>query len=318
MLTKEQIIAAGVTDDAVAAKLATLSKNDEDVVVGAATKRVKDDFDKDIEEVSGVKKPDNTQTHVFLKSTLTDLKTKAEKGGDSKELKTQVEKLTAEKTALEKQVKEGATDPALNTQIEKLEKDVRLKNDEIQSLKTTGEKTLKDKEAELAKVQEETKTLRVLGSFDSWERDNAVKFKGSIEESIRKEIVKNRRNALLAEIKVDVIDGKTIVVDDEGNPVRNPNDNNNPFTPGSFYGTKIADLIDPGKKVKGGGTKVKAGGGSSASVDLSGATSQQQANKRIVEYLLKEEGIPKTSREFAVRQTEIATEANISELPMRD
>lgn len=316
MLSKEQIIAAGVTDEAVAVKLATLSKNDEDVVVGAATKAVKDGIDADIEKITGTTKPADTKTHVFLTSELTRLKTEAEKGGDSKELKAQVEKLTAEKTELEKQVKAGATDPALKTQIEKLEKDIRLKDDEINNLKTTGEKTLKEKEDELERVKAETHELRVLGDFDAWERDAAVKFKGTIPEGILKETIENRRKSLLSEIKTDVIDGKTVVVDDKGNPLRNPNDNNNPFTPGTFYGTKIADLLDTGKVQGGAGTK-GGGGTGTASVDVSGAKSQLEANKVIERHILENEGIPKTSEKFAVRQTEIAKEAGIGDLPIR-
>ena len=321
MLTKEDLKAdpkLANLDDATLEHFVKLNKNDAQVEVDEAVGKLHSRYDADIEAITGVKKPDGGKTYINLKEVLSDLKAKADGAGKASELQGELDKMKSENANLKKQISEGNTDPAVRRRLKELEDEMKVKNDEIENLKTTKEKELKELQEELKTTKTETFKANALSEFRKWEADK--NFDPTIPKNILEETLENRRQRILNSIKTTTVDGKTIVVDEEGKPVRNKDNANEPFTPGEYYGSKISDLLDHGKQAKGGGTKGGGNGGGSklpSGLDTSAWKTKEDANVAIKEHLTKNEGLVKNSEEFIARAAEIREEAGVKDLPLR-
>lgn len=303
-------------DEAILSKIATLSKNDEQVVIDEKTSEIHSRYDSDIETITGEKKPAGEKTYVFLKSQLAKLKTDAAKAGSATKLETELANLKTEKADLEKKLQDGAGDTVLKKKVEELERTVRLKNDEVENLKSTNATEIQRLTKEVADERTNAFQRTAEAEFAQWEADK--KFIGTIPEAVLRETKENRRKAILANLKTDTLDGKTVILDENDKVLRNKDNNNNPFTLGEFYGTKIADLLDTGKKVEGTGTKGGGNTGGGTSLDSSTWKSQIEADAKIVDHLMKNEGLDKLNPQFAERQQQLRTESGVDKLPMRE
>ena len=330
MLTKEMLAenpALKDLDEKQIKAITTLSKNDEDAVLGARIGEIYKDIDKDIEEITGEKKPGHVKTYKHLKQVLTEYKEEAATAGTAKELKKQVSDLEAERDELNKKLEESSGDEALKTKAKKLEKDLKLAKDELSTFKKTyeDEKTAFEEKLELQKKQ--ASQTNIEREFDKVEAN--VKFIGTVPETIRKETLAGRRAALLSTLKTDEIDDgeggtRTVFLGEDGKVLRNKANNLEPYTAGELYAEKITDLVDKGRSQKGGGSKPPSGGGSGngdrtpSSADLSGARSRQEAMTMAKKYVIEVEGIPLTDRKHTERVSEVISEADLpADLPMK-
>ena len=125
MLQKDTIIAneslKGITDEQISA-IETLSKNDEDAVIGAKFGEVYRQMDATIEKATGVRRNGDEKTYLYLERAA---KEYANKYSDYDSLKTKV-------TDLEDKISKGG-DAALKEKM--AEKDDSAKDEEIKELK---------------------------------------------------------------------------------------------------------------------------------------------------------------------------------------
>jgi len=328
MLTKELLKSdaklAGLTDEQLTV-IETLSRNDEDQVIGQKTKEIWDSVDTDLKQLTGKEKPGGVKSYDHLKTVVTELKKTADSAGDVKKLTDQIKTLENEKADLQDKLKKGSNDEALKTQIASLEQRVKDKESELTKVKSTleEEKTALTKKLETQQAQ--AVELQLNHAFDAHLVDNKIKFKGTIPEDLLKETLTNRKAQLMQTLKPDWVDdgsgGRTLVFrDDKGEIMRNKENGLNPFTAGELFVQKIGDLIDGGQQQRGGGTKPPAGGGGGGTptnLDLSGVKNQIQADELIVSHILTNEKIAKTDPQFAERQKAIREEYKVAELPIR-
>lgn len=326
MLTKTILQAdeklKGLTDDQLA-QIELLSKNDEsavlDVKIGEKTKELLDKIDGIIDGVMGEKKPANTKTFDYVESALKGLKSKS---GD-KDLQKQIDDLKREKSDLEKKIKDGDLDGVLKTKVEKLETAIRDKDDELNTLRATKKTETEELTRQLNEEKARVFQLDTQTGIDAHLVGEQVKFNDTIPETALKELLKGRRESLLATIIRDVVDdgngGKETVYRDKTSKqiLRNPNNGLKPYTIGELYMTKITDLVAAGKKQPGGGsTPPGGGGGGNGTLDISSARTQIEADQMIRAHVIKE-GLAVTDNRHAERAMELRTEHKVGDLPIR-
>lgn len=95
--------------------------------------------------------------------------------------------------------------------------------------------------------------------------------------------------------------GKVLAFMENGTPKRNPENNLRPFTAAELVSAELKTMgvIEDGRKQAGAGSQGGQGGsgGGSKTVDISGATSQNQAHEIIAKQLM-ERGLVNGSKEF--------------------
>lgn len=331
MLTIELLKGNNATKDIPEATLLAivdLSKNDENIVIGKKTKEIWDSVDKDIKDITGIEKPTNVKSFDFLKTTITDLGKKAEGAKDVESLKTQISDLEAEKVTLLDKIKKGSGDETLKARVSDLEKQIKDKDGEIETIRTSFATEKDELAKKLADHQKESMSLQLKQKFNEHMTSKGLKFKKMFEaDDSAKKILQDQLNFktdnLINSLKPDFIDdgngGKQMVFRDaDGQIMRNKDNNLNPFTAGELYQNHISELLEENRSQGGGGSGGSGGGGTPSVLDLSGAKSQMEANKLIVNHLMKIEGLAKTHPEFSKKQNEIFIENKIGNLPLRD
>ena len=325
MLTTEKITAdprLSNLDPAVIAAIAQLSKNDEEVTIGAKVREIHTQYDEDIESVTGLKKERSVKTYDHLRTVLSDLKEKATAAGDAKGLQSKIAQLETEREDLKKQLKAGAGDAALKSELASLQQKLNDKNGEIKSIRETFDQEKTRLSGELEGLQKETALSRFNSGVDKYLSEKGVKFKSTIPESILNETIANRKAAILAQYTPDMIDDgkggkKQVYRDAAGEIVRNSENGQEPFTAGELVFSKLSDLVDEGRKVAGAGTKPSKPGAGSGTTFTMAAKTQVEANSAIQRHIIEVEGIAKTSSKFQERQSELVTENNVMDLPLR-
>ena len=300
----------GLTD---AQKLAitTLSSNDEATVIGTKIGALHGQYDADILNISGISKTDGEKTYDYLKRVLSDYKTKLD---GTKTLSAQLEAQKKKVTELETKLAAGGSDEAVKQQL----KDARHQVTQLQMQLTakTGEldKAKKD-------YEQKEKDLQVGFAFTNATAD--IKFKADVSEPVKKILLAAAKDEILAKGTPDFIDdgngGKKLVLRDAaGNTLNNPKNNLNPYTIEELVmETSLKDVIDTGKHQPGGGTNPNPSPNHrTASLDLSTAKTQQEADIQIENYLLST-GLTRDNVEFGDKALEIRNENNVSDLPIR-
>lgn len=298
-LTEEQI--AAVTE---------LSKNDENAVIAKKLGEVHGQYDRDISEATGLKKPDGVKTYDWMKTTV------LPKVKQSTELEEKLKTAQTEKATLEQQLKDGKVDEAVKQKLidsEKLVADLQAK---VTADKEAHEKALLD-------AQTQNASILVNNEFDRALVGKKFKDEKIISKAVRESFINNAKTAILAENKADWIDdgkgGKTLVFRDEkGEIKRNPENGLNPYTAQELFIGKIGDVLDLGKQQKGAGTEQPGGGagGAGSALDLAGATTQVEADELTTDYLMGK-GLTRGSQEYNDEFTKIREENKVGELPIR-
>jgi hypothetical protein len=312
MLTAEKIKAsaalAALTEEQIKA-ISELSQNDENAVIAKKTGDIYGGIDKDIEEVTGLKKPEGVKTYEWMKR---DILPKVKEGTDLQQ------QITAEKqkvSELTEQIKKGATDPVIKKELE----DSKALVTQLQTKLTESKTTF---ETELSKAAAETLNIRVSNEFDKALLGKKFKDESIISKPVRESFLANAKATILAENKADFIDdgqgGKRLVFRDAtGEIKRNAENNLNPYTAEELFTSKIVDVLDLGKKQPGAGSKEPgAGGTGGGALDLSGAKTQLQADELTTDYLMGK-GVVRGTSEYNDEFSKIRTENKVMELPLR-
>ena len=119
----------GITDE-VAAKIAELSKNDEDSVIGARFGEVYRQLDTTIEKATGIKRDGDEKTYNYLERAAKAIKETADKSAKD------VVRLTEENAKLQKTIADGTADTATKEKLSQTEKDLASVREQYNALKS--------------------------------------------------------------------------------------------------------------------------------------------------------------------------------------
>lgn len=297
----------GLTD-AQLSVIATLSKNDEETVIGTRIGELHGSYDKDILESSGIEKENGEKSYDYAKRVINSLKSGSESVST---LNSEIETQKTTIAELTEKIKSGNGNEVIAQQL----KDAQ---DALSTIKGQYES---EKETWRTKEKEHSQSLvnmRVNNAFDAIK----IKFKSDYPESIQNTLLNTSRSQIMSQYKPDFVDagnGKQTLVfrNEKGEIARNPQNQLNPYTAEELMKDQLKDVIDLGRNQTGGGTKGSDGSGDNfETLDIGSATTQVQADEIIVKTLLKQ-GYTRGSTEFAEKQKELRSQYKVQEMKLR-
>lgn len=311
-LSKEVIIQneslKGLSEEQITT-IETLSKNDENVVIGNRIGELHGDYEKDVLLVTGIPKNQGEKGYDYVKRTLGHFKTEAQK---ATELSTKIETLNSEIENYKIQIAAGKGSEVMAQQL----KDAQAKAAQLQTQYETDKQNW---EKEKQEYMTEKEQIRFDHVFDK--AVTGLKFKKEYDEEIQQTLVDSAKAKILAQFKPDWIEntkgGKTLVFRDAaGNIQNNPENKMEPFTISELLTNQLKKVIDFGKKQEGAGTDNSMKNDMVSLVDVSSAKTQVEADEIIEKYLLQQ-GMIKGTSAFATEQRRIRTENKVETLKMR-
>lgn len=307
MLTVENIKAVdGITEEQ-AAKIAELSKADEDKVIGDKFGEVYRNLDSIIEKSTGVKRNGDEKTYLYMERAANEVRAKATAATK------QVEELTATNAKLQKVIADGSQDTETKAKLQQAEKDLAAITKQFNDLKTEYDGA-KDRFAkDVFHVKIESEVANALGG---------VKFK----EGLTPTLMAMAKNTVLAKVKEsnpDSVDdgngGKAIVFKDkDGAILRNQDNGLQPITVADIVTKELSAMgvLASKRKQTGSGGNGDNGGGNNTTIDISGAATQTEAYEAIAKTLFAK-GLINGSAEFDAEMQKAWKENNVAKLPQR-
>jgi len=293
MLTTDVIKTLGVSDE-IAEKIATLSANDENTVIGRKLADVHSQYDADVYSITGIQRGGNEKSYDYVKQVLG--KYKAELN-ELPTIKGSLQKLETEKRDLEETIKSGKGSEAIVQQL----KDAQS---QIEGLKKTNETTIAELLNKVKEKETEVSSIKVNSVFEK--SLAAIKLKDEFSDSIKDVLINNAKNTILLSYKADWVDGKMVFRDSTGEIVRNPSNLQNPYTAEELLKANLKDALFVEEKKGGGGT-----GGTPPNIketlDISTAKSQVEADDMIAKTLMKK-GISRGTTAFDTEFTKMRKE----------
>lgn len=315
MLTKEALIAdatiaaANIPDNVLEA-IATLSQNDQKVVIGERDKELMNSYDALLEEAGFPRdKTNKEKTSDAIKRVA----------NAAKEAKTESDSLKSKIAAVEKQISDGNTDPALKTKLADLETKLSDNANLITQLKEAKKKEIETLQSELNKAKEKNMSIRVEHEFSKALEGLSFKDEKLLSKEDRELIINAKKQNLLSKYDVEFIDdgkgGELMAFRDKAtkNIVNNPANGLNPFTAKELMLNEIQSIINPGRNVTGIGKQPEGTQSQNMNFKLN-AKNQVEADVQIRSYL-KANGIDAQSDDFITKATELRKENNVSALP---
>lgn len=183
--------------------IVALSKNDEEQMKTAIVRETHDRYDRDIEELTGLKREPTEKTHAFLKRAV------SEKLSGLDDLGKKVKALELEKKEL--------LDKGDDKKIEELNKQIKEKTERIELMKTKHAEALKEKEGEIQKQMSSLEEFKVTSMFQS----SLSKFvlDDEIPQAARDAVVQQTEQYVKS-LKREWIDGKLRFLDDNNEILR--------------------------------------------------------------------------------------------------
>lgn len=307
MLTVENIKAVDGINDEQAAKIAELSKADEDKVIGDKFGEVYRNLDSIIEKSTGVKRNGDEKTYLYMERAANEVRAKATAASK------QVEELTATNAKLQKAIEDGSYDTETKAKLQQAEKDLAAITKQFNDLKTEYDGA-KDKFAkDVFHVKIESEVANALGG---------VKFK----EGLTPTLMAMAKNTVLSKVKEsnpDSVDdgngGKAIVFKDkDGAILRNQDNGLQPITVADIVTKELSAMgvLASKRKQTGSGGNGNNGGGNNTTIDISGAATQTEAYEAIAKTLFAK-GLINGSAEFDAEMQKAWKENNVAKLPQR-
>ncbi len=292
--------------------IVTLSKNDEDAVIGARFREVYNQLDETIARETGIARNGDEKTYLYLERAAKEL---AAKANSVDGLNTKVNELTRERDRLKKAVEDGAADETLRKQLTQAQADLENVRKQYDTLKTETD-TLKVQHAqELMGLQVDNEIRSAMGG---------IKFKAEFPQAVTDTIL-NQAIAKIKGMNPEFVDdgqgGKRLVFNDaNGAIMRNPDNRLEAYTAAELLTKELKTMgvLDEGRRAAGGGTSVPAGGGGQggAFVDVSQARTQNEAQEIIARQLMQQ-GLVNGSAEFQTKMDEAWKDNNVSALPIQ-
>lgn len=306
-----QAALAGLTDEQRAA-IVTLSKNDEEAVIGARFREVYNQLDATIAKETGIQRNGDEKTYLYLERAAREL---AGKANSVQGLNERITTLTAERDRLKKAVEEGAADEKLKKDLAQAVKDLDAIKGQYNTLKADYDKQKADHQTELENFRIDNEIAGAKGG---------IKFKPDLPETATAVLMEQaigRVKALKHEFIDDGKGGKRLVFKDATDAImRNAEKQLEPYTINDLLvkELKTMGVLDEGRQQQGGGTtqpkvtKTESG----YVIDLSGVRTQTEAQEVIAQALMKQ-GLTNGSKAFQEAQTKAWTDNNISALPFK-
>ena len=282
---------AALTDEQKNA-IVEMSKNDETAVIGQKTGEIYGGLDADILAVSGIAKNGAEKTYDYAKRVIGEIKGQA---GNAAELQNQVSELTKEKARLESVIAKGGADAETKRQLDQTKADLANVTKQYTDLKTEYDNAKSEHEKALF-------GLKIDGEFAK--ATTGIKFKADLPASVTS-VLMQQAVAKVKGMNPEYIDdgngGKVLAFMENGTPKRNPENNLRPFTAAELIAAELKTMgvLEDGRKQTGAVSQGGQGGtgGGSKTVDISGATTQDQAQELITKQLLSQ-GLVRGSKEF--------------------
>ena len=282
---------AALTDEQKNA-IVEMSKNDETAVIGQKTGEIYGGLDADILAASGIAKNGAEKTYDYAKRVIGEIKGQA---GNAAELQNQVAELTKEKVRLESVIAKGGADAETKRQLDQTKADLANVTKQYTDLKTEYDNAKSEHEKALF-------GLKIDGEFAK--ATTGIKFKADLPASVTS-VLMQQAVAKVKGMNPEYIDdgngGKVLAFMENGTPKRNPENNLRPFTAAELIAAELKTMgvLEDGRKQTGAGSQGGQGGtgGGSKTVDISGATTQDQAHEIIAKQLM-ERGLINGSKEF--------------------
>ena len=271
---------AALTDEQKAA-IVEMSKNDETAVIGQKTGEIYGGLDADILAASGIAKNGAEKTYDYAKRVIGEIKGQA---GNAAELQTQVSELTKEKARLESVIAKGGADAETKRQLEQTKADLANVTKQYTDLKTEYDNAKSAHEKALFGLQ-------IDGEFAK--ATSGIKFKADLPASVTSVLMKqavDKVKGMNPEYIDDGNGGKVLAFMENGTPKRNPENKLRPYTAAELITAELKTMgvLEDGRKQTGAGSQGGNGGngGGSKTVDISGATTQDQALEIITKQLM--------------------------------
>ena len=282
----------GLTDDQKAA-IVEMSKNDEQSVIGQKTGEIYGGLDADILAASCIAKNGTEKTYDYAKRVIGEIKGQA---GNAAELQTKLTESEKEVSRLNGIIAKGGADAETKKQLEQARADLANVTKDYTALKADFDKA----NAEHEKAMFDAK---ISGEFAK--ATAGIKFKADLPASVTT-VLLEQAVAKVKGMNPEYIDdgkgGKVLAFMVNGAPMRNAENNLNPFTASELVARELQTMgvLETGRTQTGAGTqggKTTTGGGS-GTVDVSGAKTQDEAHEIIAKALMAQ-GKVNGSKEFA-------------------
>lgn len=268
-----------------------MSKNDEVAVIGQKTGEIYGGLDADILAASGIAKNGAEKTYDYAKRVIGEIKGQA---GNALELQNKVSELEKEKSRLESVIAKGGADAETKRQLDQAKADLENVRSEYATLKTEYDNAKTSHEKELF-------GLKIDGEFAK--ATAGLKFKADIPASVQS-VLLQQAVAKVKGMNPEYIDdgngGKVLAFMENGTPKRNPETHLRPYTAAELVAAELKTMgvLEEGRKQAGAGSEGGQGGNDGAkTVDISGATTQDQAQEIITKQLMAQ-GLIRGTKEF--------------------
>lgn len=302
MLTREILQSnealGSLTDEQVEA-IVTLSKNDEDQVIGTRIGEVYRKMDETIETNLGVKRDGDEKTYKFLERA-------------AKIVAAQRNDLQTKVTDLEKSIADGSADEQTKKELEQTKADLEKVRKDYADLQTKSDKASVEHARELL-------AIRVGHELDM--ASSEVRIKSDIPQSVSKMIMEQA----IAKVKSmnpgyeDLGGGKRVLVfkDADGAILRNKENQLEPFTAVELVRNELKALDVLAENIQrtgaGGSGGAKGGNGSQSGVVITAQTRRQAQD--MIRTALLSQGLKEHSPEYQDKFTMAWKENNVSSLP---
>lgn len=279
-LLKANAATAGLSDEQINA-VVEMSKNDEASVIGQKTGEIYGGLDADILSASGIAKNGTEKTYEYAKRVIGEIKAQA---GNASQMQSQIAELTKEKNRLETVIANGGADAETKKSLNQAKADLANVTKEYTELKAKFDSSEEAHNKQLLEVRMEGDFARA---------SSGVKFKADLPQAVTK-VLMEQAIAKVKGMNPEYIDdgngGKVLAFMQNGTPMRNPDTNLKPYTAAELVlkELKTMGVLETERKQTGGGSDPNAGGGAGggATVDVSGARTQNEASEIISKGLM--------------------------------
>ena len=313
MITQEMLAADAVlnamTEEQQQAIL-TMSKNDEDVVIGNRFREVYNQLDATIAKATGIPRNGDEKTYLYLERAATAL---AEKANSVGELNTKIADLTKERDNLQKAIEKGG-DAELKRQLSQANADLNAVRQQYDTLKGEYDTMKSGHAAELLGMQIDN---AISGAKAS------LKFKAEFPQAAVDTLLAQAVNNLKGMNPKFIDDGnggkKLAFTGKDGEPLRNPENHLEPYTADELLRKelKTMGILDEGRKQNGGGTNPPiSNDGGTVPVDVSAARTQREADD-ILHNQLNAQGLVRGTKAYQEAYSKAWETYNVKSLPVQ-
>lgn len=306
MLAQQEVL-NGLTAEQIEA-ITTLSKNDEEAVIGNRFREVYNRLDETIATTTGIARNGDEKTYNYLERAAKAVKERADK---VEGLQTKVQELTNEKARLEKVIQDGTADEQTKRQLAQAQRDLASIKEQFNTLKGEKDSLIEQHTKELLNVRIDNELSQALAG---------IKLKGDLPEQALKTLIGQTMQVVKGFNPEYVDDGKGgkqfVFKDAQGAIMRNPEKGLNPMTAGELLERelKAMGVVDERRAAGGGTEPPKPSGAGDEPIVITGARTRVEANEMLTQQLLKR-GLVNGSKQFTEAMRKAWEDNNVKALP---